>query len=159
MPSVQRWPSMQRPVSSAQRCRLLLPLWQVVPVHMHAPAYDLSTDVLDAAFARSLCVLVARLRNVQHRSAFALLCSENSARADRCRHTAASSSRDRRRKRGRQPKALLLTNPHNPLGTCMSVGALRRTLAWARSKDLHLISDEVAPAELLRRAVPRTRTQ
>jgi 1-aminocyclopropane-1-carboxylate synthase len=44
---------------------------------------------------------------------------------------------------GKRPKALLLTNPHNPLGIVYREGDLRELLIWAMGKRLHLISDEI----------------
>lgn len=44
----------------------------------------------------------------------------------------------------RRPRALLLTNPHNPLGTIMSEEDLKKVVEWCDSKpDFHLISDEI----------------
>lgn len=46
------------------------------------------------------------------------------------------------RPRGR-PKALLLSNPQNPLGRCYSKGYLEGALRFCQKYDLFLISDEV----------------
>jgi gliotoxin/aspirochlorine biosynthesis aminotransferase len=40
-------------------------------------------------------------------------------------------------------KALLITNPHNPLGQCFPKDALEAVADFCHMKDLHLISDEV----------------
>lgn len=44
---------------------------------------------------------------------------------------------------GREPKALLLTNPHNPLGRIMARDELEDVLGWCGGKGLHLVSDEI----------------
>jgi 1-aminocyclopropane-1-carboxylate synthase len=44
---------------------------------------------------------------------------------------------------GRRARILLLTNPHNPLGTTMPAEAVRQLVSWARRNEIHLISDEV----------------
>jgi len=40
-------------------------------------------------------------------------------------------------------KALLVTNPHNPIGRCYSPSTLRELMAFCQEKGLHYISDEV----------------
>ena len=40
-------------------------------------------------------------------------------------------------------KALLLSNPHNPLGRCFSREELEACLRFCEQKNIHLISDEV----------------
>ena len=40
-------------------------------------------------------------------------------------------------------KFLLLTNPNNPLGTIYPPHVLRRTIAWARQHQLHIVVDEI----------------
>ena len=45
--------------------------------------------------------------------------------------------------KGRPPKALLLTNPSNPLGVIFSKSAMLAAIAWARKKSLHIIVDEI----------------
>ncbi|TVY17748.1 putative aminotransferase aclI [Lachnellula arida] len=40
-------------------------------------------------------------------------------------------------------KALLMTNPHNPIGRCYSPSTLRELMAFCQEKGLHYISDEV----------------
>jgi aspartate/methionine/tyrosine aminotransferase len=40
-------------------------------------------------------------------------------------------------------KALVLSNPHNPLGRCYSSSFLEKCLKFCRDKNIHLISDEV----------------
>jgi len=44
---------------------------------------------------------------------------------------------------GTTPRFLLLTNPHNPMGTIYQPSTLRRLVAWARSKGMHVIVDEI----------------
>ena len=44
---------------------------------------------------------------------------------------------------GKRPKALLLTNPGNPLGTVYTPEDLLKAVGWARSKGLHVIVDEI----------------
>jgi len=46
-------------------------------------------------------------------------------------------------KNGIKIKALLLCNPHNPLGRCYSTELLRALMKLCQKHDLHLISDEV----------------
>mmetsp|Transcript_62404 Transcript_62404/g.122567 ORF Transcript_62404/g.122567 Transcript_62404/m.122567 type:complete len:521 (+) Transcript_62404:134-1696(+) len=46
--------------------------------------------------------------------------------------------------KGAPPRALLLTNPHNPLGVVMGRVELEAVVAWCDSKPgLHLVSDEI----------------
>ncbi|TVY80564.1 putative aminotransferase gliI [Lachnellula suecica] len=47
------------------------------------------------------------------------------------------------RKEGIKIKALVLCNPHNPLGRCYSVDTLKALLAFCGKYDLHLVSDEI----------------
>lgn len=44
---------------------------------------------------------------------------------------------------GNRPRMLLLTNPHNPLGIVLPREELEIALAWARRKDMHIVSDEI----------------
>ena len=44
---------------------------------------------------------------------------------------------------GKKPKALLLTNPGNPLGTVYTPEDLLMAIGWARSKGMHIIVDEI----------------
>jgi len=44
---------------------------------------------------------------------------------------------------GCPPRALLITNPNNPLGRIYSDTELHTAIAWSRSHRLHLISDEI----------------
>jgi aspartate/methionine/tyrosine aminotransferase len=45
---------------------------------------------------------------------------------------------------GKTPKALLITNPHNPTGTIMSSEKYYEIIKWCESKNnFHLISDEI----------------
>ena len=44
---------------------------------------------------------------------------------------------------GHSPKALLLTNPHNPMGTIFSKEQILAYIAWCRSKGMHIIFDEI----------------
>lgn len=46
-------------------------------------------------------------------------------------------------KYGRKPRAVLLTNPHNPLGRIMTAAELRAVVAWCDKHDIHLVSDEI----------------
>jgi 1-aminocyclopropane-1-carboxylate synthase len=50
---------------------------------------------------------------------------------------------ERARTQGNPPKALLLTNPSNPLGAVYSDEQLLLAANWARSRGLHLIVDEI----------------
>ena len=48
------------------------------------------------------------------------------------------------RKNGRgRVRALLLTNPHNPLGRAMSECEIRMAMAWCDARDVHLVCDEI----------------
>lgn len=40
-------------------------------------------------------------------------------------------------------RALVLSNPHNPLGRCYSADALKLCIRFCEKHDIHLISDEV----------------
>jgi len=44
---------------------------------------------------------------------------------------------------GHPPKALLLTNPHNPLGKIYPPAELMMAVQWCRNKRIHLICDEI----------------
>lgn len=51
---------------------------------------------------------------------------------------------------GRRPiKALLLSNPHNPLGTIFSNEELFEAIEWCRNKRIHLIMDEIYALSIL----------
>ena len=41
------------------------------------------------------------------------------------------------------PRVLLLTNPHNPLGTVLNAQQVHRCIKWALMRGLHVISDEI----------------
>eukprot|EP01034_Spumella_vulgaris_P000911 gene911-1200_t len=41
------------------------------------------------------------------------------------------------------PKAVLLTNPSNPMGTVLSVQELTTVVDWCKEKGLHVIADEI----------------
>lgn len=43
----------------------------------------------------------------------------------------------------RRPKAVLLTNPNNPLGIVYSPELVRSTVSWATARGMHVIVDEV----------------
>ncbi|KAF2099405.1 PLP-dependent transferase [Rhizodiscina lignyota] len=47
------------------------------------------------------------------------------------------------RERGSKVRALLVCNPHNPLGRCYPQATLERLVDFCVSEDLHLISDEI----------------
>lgn len=49
----------------------------------------------------------------------------------------------RARAAGVEIRALLITSPHNPTGRLYSPKALLAAVAWGRSRDLHIIVDEV----------------
>ena len=40
-------------------------------------------------------------------------------------------------------KCLLLTNPNDPLGVVYRPNVMKRTVQWARSRNIHTIVDEV----------------
>ena len=40
-------------------------------------------------------------------------------------------------------RALVLSNPHNPLGRCYSKDVLKRCIQFCEKHDIHLVSDEV----------------
>ena len=46
-------------------------------------------------------------------------------------------------KHGGRTKALLLTNPHNPLGRVMAPAELRLAVEWCDHRRLHLVCDEI----------------
>ncbi|KAI0436488.1 pyridoxal phosphate-dependent transferase [Xylaria telfairii] len=49
-------------------------------------------------------------------------------------------------------RAVVLTNPVNPLGTCYSEDVLRRILEFCDARGMHLVSDEAYATSALRRA-------
>jgi len=51
---------------------------------------------------------------------------------------------------GNAAKALLLTNPHNPTGRCLTEDELRLAVGWCDSKKMHLVSDEVYALSMLK---------
>jgi aspartate/methionine/tyrosine aminotransferase len=44
---------------------------------------------------------------------------------------------------GRPVKALLFTSPNNPLGTVSTADEIEEVLAWAESRELHVVFDEI----------------
>lgn len=50
---------------------------------------------------------------------------------------------NRSMKKGHTPKVLLISNPNNPCGFIYTPDQLRNLAAWTRSKDMHLVVDEV----------------
>ena len=44
---------------------------------------------------------------------------------------------------GLNPRFLLLTNPHNPLGVIYRPNVMQKCVAWARKRHVHTIVDEV----------------
>jgi aspartate/methionine/tyrosine aminotransferase len=59
--------------------------------------------------------------------------------------------------RGRPPKALLLTNPHNPTGRVMGRAELEAIVAWCDAKPaLHLVSDEIYALSVFGKGEPFT---
>eukprot|EP00898_Chlorokybus_atmophyticus_P006547 jgi/Chlat1/6894/Chrsp52S06632 len=46
-------------------------------------------------------------------------------------------------RRGVRVRAVVLTNPENPLGIILSAQEVKDLIAWCEEKDIHLISDEV----------------
>jgi hypothetical protein len=40
-------------------------------------------------------------------------------------------------------KALVLTNPHNPLSRCYPPSLLRQCMSWCHKRGIHLVSDEM----------------
>ena len=46
-------------------------------------------------------------------------------------------------KDGVKIRALLLCNPHNPLGKCYTVDALKAHFVLCKKYNIHLISDEI----------------
>jgi len=51
---------------------------------------------------------------------------------------------------GNAAKALLLTNPHNPTGRCLTEDELRLAVGWCDAKKMHLVSDEVYALSMLK---------
>ena len=43
----------------------------------------------------------------------------------------------------RRVRALVISNPHNPLGRCYSTKVLEQCMRFCQKHDLHLVSDEV----------------
>lgn len=50
---------------------------------------------------------------------------------------------ERSRAAHREPRILLLSHPHNPLGICYPPSVLKECIDWAISKEIHVISDEI----------------
>jgi aspartate/methionine/tyrosine aminotransferase len=59
---------------------------------------------------------------------------------DRARHKAQSA--------GQRVRGLLLSQPYNPVGMCLSVEEVRKAVRWCRDHGLHLISDEIYAASV-----------
>lgn len=53
--------------------------------------------------------------------------------------------------RGRSIKALIICNPHNPLGRCYSRETLVGLLRLCASKGIHLVSDEICALSVYKR--------
>eukprot|EP00929_Paragymnodinium_shiwhaense_P081679 TRINITY_DN42808_c0_g1_i1.p1 TRINITY_DN42808_c0_g1~~TRINITY_DN42808_c0_g1_i1.p1 ORF type:complete len:472 (-),score=99.93 TRINITY_DN42808_c0_g1_i1:205-1620(-) len=51
-------------------------------------------------------------------------------------------------KGGHAPKALLLTNPTNPLGTVIDEAAYKAAIDWAVKRGMHVVSDEIYAASV-----------
>ncbi|WEW59118.1 hypothetical protein PRK78_004587 [Emydomyces testavorans] len=49
----------------------------------------------------------------------------------------------REEKRGVRVRAVLITNPHNPLGRCYPPETLRGLMSFCQKRRIHLISDEI----------------
>ena len=47
------------------------------------------------------------------------------------------------RRQGLKPRFVLITNPHNPLGVVYGPDVLRDAVTWARSRQLHVLVDEI----------------
>jgi len=61
---------------------------------------------------------------------------------------------DRGVSEGHPPRAFLLTNPHNPLGTVYSTDDIHMVVDWCRKKGLHLIVDEIYALSVHSNACP-----
>ena len=46
-------------------------------------------------------------------------------------------------KKGSTPKILLLCHPNNPTGKIYSIKTLKMCIDWSKSKNMHLVSDEI----------------
>lgn len=57
---------------------------------------------------------------------------------------------------GSTPKILLLSHPNNPLGVCYPKEVVKECIDWARSKKVHLISDEIYAGSVYRKTNPLT---
>jgi aspartate/methionine/tyrosine aminotransferase len=57
---------------------------------------------------------------------------------------------------GRRVRALLLSQPYNPIGVCLSVREVERAVQWCRDKGIHLISDEIYAASVFAPEVRHT---
>ena len=51
---------------------------------------------------------------------------------------------------GSEPRILLLSHPHNPLGICYPSNVLQECIEWAISKEIHIISDEIYAGSIYR---------
>ena len=59
---------------------------------------------------------------------------------------------------GHPVRALLLSSPHNPLGTCFSIDELAGAVLWCARHDLHLITDEIYAASVFSSEIRFTST-
>lgn len=57
----------------------------------------------------------------------------------------------------KEPRAVVLTNPHNPTGRCYTKPALESVAQFCESNGLHLIMDEVYGLSLLQSSSQETR--
>jgi 1-aminocyclopropane-1-carboxylate synthase len=53
-------------------------------------------------------------------------------------------------------RALLLSQPYNPIGVCLPAEEMGRAVDWCRSNRLHLISDEIYAASVFASGVQHT---
>ena len=51
---------------------------------------------------------------------------------------------------GHTPRILLLSHPHNPLGVCYPPSIVKECIDWCRSRQVHLISDEIYAGSVYR---------
>lgn len=63
---------------------------------------------------------------------------------------------DDARATGRRVRALLLSQPYNPIGVCLSAEEMEQAVAWCRRNHLHLISDEIYAASVFAPGVHHT---
>ena len=57
---------------------------------------------------------------------------------------------ERAERAGNPPRILLISHPHNPLGICYPPDVIQECIDWCRSRQVHLISDEIYAGSVYR---------